>query len=288
MSRLTWPMWIIALGILFGVAGALETLIAGPAMEAKLVFLSIAIWQARGASSAAACIVIGTVIQQLRGKPLAVADGQAARLIAVIEGVGLFATAAIVMTIGMVPSLAAIGLIGLALGFAGWWAALRPMAAVSVVLLVGAAVLFELPRELGWFDVSWVSRSTSSHTDRKDESKCIDDDGHHGPLQPVGSLDGNVGELVFDNARAGATQVVRFGGTLSVNWAACMLPLYKPLSIETTLYYAFDVGTCSGSGTLDFTLRTTAIGIRSCHGLREELAREVHEELAKVAEQLGR
>ncbi len=284
--RLTWPIVVVALGALFGIAAMMKILYPGP-VDARLTVVLCALWQARGASIAAAIILLGTAGQQLAHRPLSSFDGRAARAVALGVGLGLFVSAAILTTIVVDTSIVVLGLIGAAYAIIGGRRHGSGRWAVGV--LVAGVLLFEVPRELGMFNVTWDETSSTTDSHRQaTTSPCVKGAIRRGTLQPIGSLDGNVGAMVFpDDLRAGSTEVVRFAGSASVSWFRCMLPLVKPVSIDTTFDFDYHSGACSGGGTLALALHSTTTGIQSCHGLRVALARKINDELTKLAASIG-
>jgi hypothetical protein len=293
-----WPLALALVGALIGAVAAVQI----PAQGAARL-LVIAVWQAMGGSIAATLVLLVTAIERVVGDGLTIATSRVPRALAVVTGAGVAVGVVIMLALASVEPgagapvlmMASLALVAVAL--------VRPLAVAvgPLALLVASVALVEIPRELGVLDVHWSWSHTTTHRDDDTHAHC---EGNDWPgamkvaavargwrIEP--RLGGNVGEQLTYEERPAANGelTVVFEGDVDVGWAECLIPLYKPVTVDADLDVRFRVeaaegtatASCDGNGTARLHVELTTTGFSSCHHVREELADALRAQLAAFA-----
>lgn len=277
-----WPKRVLVVFVAGGVLAGLK--FGAEDGSARIVLLALALWVGWATMAASVVILLGTALERLRKRPYAIAERPVARHAALITSGALLVLCAILATIQAGSGLLALAVPAGGLGAIAWRVR-TPSLRSSVILLVLAIALFEIPREVGYLSVSWYHSDSSEQRDSSWSGTCPVL--HRSGVDPDGSgLTGDIGELVFPANGAMTGPAVRFHGTIDASWPSCLVPLHKTVRVDTQIAFVLEGPGCSGSGTISIHLDLTVNGVASCRNARELAAKHVRDQLVAAMNQL--
>jgi len=280
---LAWPMRVVVVALAAALITPVKVAVTdGPSRDA---LIGLGMWIGYAAMAASGMILFGTAIQRMRKRPLAISDSRVPRLLAVTGGVAMTSIAALLTTFAVMPVWLAIGAVSAGLAVIAWRIRVSSVRA-SLVLLIVAIALFDVPRELGYISFTRYRASwTTKRSVYGGVPACAPPpaDARHFDGR---ALDGNLGDLVFPGDAPPAAPVVRFEGTVDAGWIGCHLPWHKELHIRTSIVATYDGIGCQGSAGIDLDDELDLNGIASCDDARGLAAQHIAEQLRGALDHL--